>query len=109
MLETCENVQLYFVLVVILASHSILLSLTTFLFYFLPVSLISVLWLPLILVQDTGQLFDVWWEIVILGDEILLLFSVEIINRVQNGMEPKLQFAKLFSIVHVQKLGEFND
>lgn len=100
-LETCENIQLYVILVVIFVLHSLIFPLLTFFLHFFSVSLISVLGLPFVLIQDTDKLFDVWWEIVVLRDQILLLFSVEIVNRVQNGMEPKLQFTKLFSIVHV--------
>ncbi len=107
-LKTCKNVQLYVILIIILTPHSVPFLLSTLLFHFLSVSLISVLWLPFVLIQNTDKFFNIWWKIVILRDKILLLFSFEIVDRVQNGMEPKLKFTKLFSIVHVQKLSEFN-
>lgn len=80
-LETCKNVQLYVIVIIVLTLHSsIPLSLGTFLFHLSFVGLISVLWLPLVLVQDTDKFLNVWWKIVVLIDEVFLLFSLEIID-----------------------------
>ena len=81
MLETSKDVQLYIIVVIVLISHSsVLLSLSTLCLNFFPVIFVSVLWFPFVLVQDADQLFNVGREVVVLINQVLLLFPFEIID-----------------------------
>ncbi len=81
MLETSKDVQLYIIVVIVLISHSsVLLSLSTLCLNFFPVIFVSVLWFPFVLVQDADQLFNVGREVVVLRNQVLLLFSFKVID-----------------------------
>ena len=80
-LETSEYVQLYVIVVIILTSHSIVsLSLRSLFLHEDSVFIVSVLWLPFVLVQDADQFFNVGREVVVLINQVLLLFPFEIID-----------------------------
>ncbi len=80
-LETSEYVQLYVIVVIILASHStVSLSLSTLFLHEDSVFIVSVLWFPFVLVQDADQFFNVGREVVVLINQVLLLFPFEIID-----------------------------
>ncbi len=81
MLETSKDVQLYVIIVIVLISHSsVLLSLSTLCLHFDPVFVVSVLWFPFVLVQDADQLFNVGREVVVLRNQVFLLFSFKVID-----------------------------
>jgi hypothetical protein len=80
-LETSKDVQLYVIIVIVLISHSsVLLSLSTLCLHFDPVFVVSVLWFPFVLVQDADQLFNVGREVVVLRNQVFLLFSFKVID-----------------------------
>lgn len=73
------------------------------------VGFVSVLRLPLVLVQEADFFFDIGREVTVLRDKILLLLSFEIVHRIQNSVKSQLKLAILFAVLLVKEFGKLND
>lgn len=70
---------------------------------------VCILGLPLILIKNSKLFFDIGWEIIIFWNQMFLLFSFKVVNRVKNRMKSDLKLTKLFSLMLIQQFGELND
>lgn len=109
MLEACENIEFNIVIIFYKALLRWICQSGCSGLFLCSILFVRILGLPLILIKNSKLFFNIGWKIIIFGNQMFLLFSFKVVNRVKNRMKSDLKLTELFSLMLIQQFRELND